>query len=46
MRWLRRFWHWCTHFRCDACGEVKRRPSYEDGAFTLCFDCAVIHDAL
>lgn len=46
MTWLRRFWHWCTHFRCSACGKVKRRPIYKDGAFDLCFDCAVIHDAL
>ena len=42
MNWLRRFWHWVTHGKCDMClGEFRRRDLHRDPSdiAMLCVGC-------
>ena len=44
-----RFRHWALYSRCDLCLKDVRRPLYRDRGdlgYWMCFDCALIHDAL
>ena len=49
MNWWRRFVHRCLYRRCDLCFKEVRRPLYRDRGdlgYWMCFDCAVVEDAL